>query len=158
MPPGSEVATGPQLSEDLQDNTAAVGVLADIGELILIALPYDGTVAGEFLVALFDVGATFANCISVGECYVGQPHPDLPSMLVVNQSVLVNTVDLMASWTVILDAVSATGSLAHDIGILKGAIQNYVSVGITTELGLSSVIAGTPYRMYLLVYSYNDSE
>jgi hypothetical protein len=94
-----------------------------------------------------DLGITGFACIKFHQCYYGQPHPDLPNMLVINQDVIVTTGDAFAPVGAALigalptgglgavqasigtDIVTSGGSYLYDIGRLTGNIPNIVSVG-----------------------------
>ena len=153
MPPDASVAVMPSRSMDTRLAIGGAGVLADEAEFLMIFIPLNGGPLGEFIVAGADVVTTIASCEANGECYFGQPHPDLPPMLVINQDVLVNAADFAVSWTVVLDMITTSFSIGYDsMNLGADAVPNMLSIGLT----LDTTYDPRPIRAYFLFYPDGD--
>lgn len=132
------------------------GFTADVGELLQLI---GGQVPSSTLTSLADVIITLGGCGGNGECYIAQPHPNLPLMIVAGQDVLVTAVDMglpvvvgsaVGGGTgnpvsgggalVIADFASTAFSLWYDSGRLNGQLRNRVSLGYSG------------YALWVLVY------
>jgi hypothetical protein len=148
---------------DPEDATLALSMLGtglDVAEM-LSTIPAPQIAA---FLAWIDAGVTGAACYTAGECYINQPHPDLPTMIVINQDVAVNALDAIlvgaipdtpietvadASLTVtkrqVVDTVTSYASFIYDNFDATGFIPNHVSFGVgydqvTNDLGFYIIV------------------
>jgi hypothetical protein len=154
-PPSPNNLTAEQL--ELAQFQTEWGITLDMAELIAILVQLDSVVF-DYGLSGADVIVTFFSCVNMGECYYGQPHPDLPEMLVVNQDVLLTTSDLVIPLAAgliaavptggvgfipgsqIVDAYTTTASMIYDTTRWTGDTPNYISFGVDSSLNLNLII------------------
>jgi hypothetical protein len=148
MPPGSNPnMPRPEWAQRLGMAMGIAGFLMDVGEMIGIFVPG----FEEDVTALWDVGVTYASSLLSGQSYLFEtPHPDVPSMISVNQDVLVTAGDAFIAlggktagavaggpigYGVGLgtDFVTTGASLVYDYNRVWGTTPNYVTAGVSVS-------------------------
>lgn len=99
-----------------------IGVLLDVVEAAGPFYPYSGV---PEIAAFVDLGVAGAGSIFAGETYIGQPHPNLPTMAVFGQDVIVasaeTAVGTIGKWALTAGGV-ASGNPAVAIGGAVGGV------------------------------------
>lgn len=142
-----------QVSLGLSTTSAAL----DVVELLFLAAPPG---AAQF-VGFVDLAVTGLACAASGECYWGQPHPDLPEMIAINQDIVISAIDAVVPINVpegsqmAVDFITTFANLAYDAFDVTGEIvPNYISVGLTVSQAppLFGSIPDFEVELYILVY------
>lgn len=132
--------TSPQQVETISASMQSLGAAIDLAEILFIWHPGVSRVAG-----VVDLIPAALSCYFGGECYMGQPHEDLPEMLVLNQDVLITLIDgLMIpgpSGKISMpyngtkyvineyDYLATTVSMVSDFMDIPGLVPNKISLG-----------------------------
>jgi RHS repeat-associated protein len=151
MPPGTAANINPPSTS--ATGWGYTGVAIDVAEAILSAniefLPI--TEGASALLGIGDAIVALKTCYEYGECYIGSPGYDLPTMIVGNSDLMVNSAEMVVgpSLTAVGDVVTSAGSAAFDLGRTNGAIENFVSVGFSfLTPGKKVNTAGVIYIIY----------
>ena len=110
-----------------------------------------------------DVGFTYSACVLVGDCYIGQPHPDLPEMLVIGQDVIVTSSDVVLpllglggggpAGQALTDAITTMFSGAYDANRIWNDAPTHMAIGVTGDINFeNNVLTVDADHKFILIY------